>query len=87
MRRSGDRAVGRVGGRRRGTVASTAPPDGFGFIEPDDAGGQLLVRAGNIEAARPLRPGDAVLYRVAAGTFCVEAIDVCRVAVLEQVSR
>jgi len=34
----------------RGTIAVSAELDGFGFIEPDRGGGQLLVRSSSIEA-------------------------------------
>ena len=77
----------RGGSVRYGTVAFPAPVNGFGFIEPDDGGGQLLVRLDNVEAARQLRVGDAVVYTLAVGSFCNEAIAVRFVEVGEQVRR
>jgi cold shock CspA family protein len=61
-------------GKLHGTVAVSALADGFGFIEPDGGGGQLLVRLSSID--RDLRVGEAVEYVVAAGSFAVEAVDV-----------
>jgi cold shock CspA family protein len=78
MRRSPDRPPGRAGPARRGTVASCASVGGYGFIEPADGGGELLVRARNIEPGLPLRVGEEVLYSPAAGSFASEAVDVRR---------
>ena len=60
----------------RGTLAVAAEAGGYGFIEPDGGGGQLLVRIGNIDSDRGLRVGDAVRYALAAGSFAVEAVAV-----------
>jgi cold shock CspA family protein len=70
----GERKVARI---HRGTLAVTAEPDGYGFIEPAAGGGQLLVRQGSIEAGG-LRVGDVVQYAVSAGSFAVEAVSVRR---------
>jgi cold shock CspA family protein len=51
--------------------------DGYGFIEPDHGGGQLLVRLDSIDSDLQLRVGEAVEYALAAGSFAVEAVDVC----------
>jgi cold shock CspA family protein len=59
----------------RGTVAASAEA-GFGFIEPDDGGGQLLVRARSIHTDRELCVGDVVGFRLARGSFALEAVDV-----------
>jgi cold shock CspA family protein len=60
----------------RGTIAVSAELDGFGFIEPDRGGGQLLVRSSSIEAGLRLRVGEPVRYVLAGGTFALEAVAV-----------
>ena len=52
----------------RGTVAVSAEGDGYGFIKPDDWGGQLLVRRRSIDFGLGLRVGDAVRYELAGGS-------------------
>jgi cold shock CspA family protein len=59
----------------QGTLAVSAEPDGYGFIEPAAGGGQLLVRQDSIEGAE-LCVGDVVQYAVSSGSFAVEAISV-----------
>ena len=59
-----------------GTLAVTADTNGYGFIEPDRGGGQLLVRVGNIQTDLRLRVGDAVRYALAGGSFALEAVAV-----------
>jgi cold shock CspA family protein len=63
-------------GALRGTIAVSAELDGFGFIEPDRGGGQLLVRSSSIEAGLRLRIGEPVRYVLAGGTFALEAVAV-----------
>lgn len=67
-----ERKVARM---HRGTLAVSAEPDGYGFIEPAAGGGQLLVRQDSIEAGE-LRVGDVVQYAVSSGSFAVEAVSV-----------
>jgi cold shock CspA family protein len=57
-----------------GTLAVSAEPDGYGFIEPAAGGGQLLVRKASI--AGELRVGDVVQYAVSWGSFALEAVSV-----------
>jgi cold shock CspA family protein len=66
----------RPAGTFHGTLAVSALADGYGFIQPDDGGGQLLVRLGSIDAGCRLRVGEAVEYMLAAGSFAVEAVGV-----------
>ena len=63
----------------RGTIAVTADLDGFGFIDPDRGGGQLLVRSSSIESGLRLRVGEPVRYVLAGGSFALEAVAVTRV--------
>jgi cold shock CspA family protein len=65
----------KVADLHRGTLAVSAEPDGYGFIEPAAGGGQLLVRQDSIEAA-DLCVGDVVQYSVSSGSFAVEAVSV-----------
>ena len=64
-------------GRLHGTIAVSAPAEGYGFIEPDGGGGQLLVRRSSITSDLQLRVGAAVEYVLGAGSFAIEAVDVC----------
>jgi cold shock CspA family protein len=59
-----------------GTVAVSALADGYGFIEPDDGSGQLLVRSASIDSDFQLGVGEAVEYLLANGSFAIEAVDV-----------
>jgi len=63
---------------RRGVVTEAATDAGYGFIEPDDRGGQLPMRASEIDGERPLVAGEPVEYSLAAGSLGVEAVDVKR---------
>jgi cold shock CspA family protein len=65
----------KVARAHRGTLAVSAEPDGYGFIEPAAGGGQLLVRQDSIEDDE-LRVGDVVQYAVSTGSFAVEAVSV-----------
>lgn len=69
------RAERKVARTHRGTLAVSAEPDGYGFIEPASGGGQLLVRQDSIEAGE-LRVGDVVQYALSSGSFSVEAVSV-----------
>lgn len=71
-------------GKLHGTIAVSALTDGYGFIEPDGGGGQLLVRLSSIDCDLHLRVGEAVEYALAAGSFAVEAVDVRAVPRLRQ---
>jgi cold shock CspA family protein len=62
--------------RLHGTIAVSALADGFGFIEPHNGGGQLLVRRKSISSDLQLRVGEAVEYVLASGSFAIEAVDV-----------
>lgn len=66
---------GLAAARRRGTLTASAA-GGYGFVAPDDGGGELLVRGCNIETERELRAGETVLYSLAAGSFALEAVGV-----------
>ena len=70
--KSAEREVTRT---HHGTLAVSAEPDGYGFIDPAGGGGQLLVRQGSIEGVG-LSVGDAVQYSVSYGSFAVEAVSV-----------
>jgi cold shock CspA family protein len=67
-------------GKLLGTIAVSALADGYGFIQPDGGGGQVLVRSESIDSSVRLRVGDNVRYELAAGSFAVEAVAVttCR---------
>jgi cold shock CspA family protein len=67
-------------GELRGTIAVTADEDGYGFIEPLDGGGQLLVRLGSINSGLRLRVGENVRYTLAPGSFALEAVAVSRLS-------
>lgn len=62
--------------KRHGTVAVSALTNGYGFIEPDDGSGELLVRLSSIDSDVPPRVGEGVEYQLAAGSFAIEAVDV-----------
>jgi cold shock CspA family protein len=66
----------------RGTIAVSPEPDGYGFVEPDGGGGQVLVRAESIESGLRLRVGQAVRYSLADGSFALEAVAVRRLEVI-----
>jgi cold shock CspA family protein len=59
-----------------GTVAVSALTDGYGFIEPDDGSGQLLVRSASIDSEFQLPVGEVVEYLLGTGSFAIEAVDV-----------
>jgi cold shock CspA family protein len=61
---------------RRGVVTEAATEAGYGFIEPDDRGGQLPMRASEIDGERLFVAGESVEYSLAAGSLGVEAVDV-----------
>jgi cold shock CspA family protein len=63
-------------GELRGTIAVSVQAHGYGFIEPDTGGGQLLVRRSSIDSDRQLRVGDPVRYALATGPFALEAVGV-----------
>jgi len=71
-----DLALQRPGSQRQGTVALPALTNGFGFIDPDDGGRQVLMRASRIDGNRALCAGDAVLYWLGTGTLGLEAVQV-----------
>jgi cold shock CspA family protein len=66
-------------GKLLGTIAVSALADGYGFIEPDGGGGQILVRLSSIDSNVRLRVGEYVRYELAAGSFAVEAVAVTAV--------
>jgi cold shock CspA family protein len=70
-------------GKLRGTIAVSALADGYGFIEPDDGSGQLLVRLSSIDSDAQHRVGEAVDYVLASGSFAVEAVDVRALPVVD----
>jgi cold shock CspA family protein len=59
---------------QRGVVSQAVTEAGYGFIEPDDRGGQLLMRASEIDRERPLVVGEPVEYALEAGSLGVEAV-------------
>ena len=63
-------------GKLHGTIAVSTLADGYGFIDPDQGGGQLLVRLDNIDSDLQLPVGEAVEYVLGAGSFAVEAVEV-----------
>jgi cold shock CspA family protein len=70
-------------GKLHGTIAVAALADGYGFIEPDDGSGQLLVRLSSIDSDSQLRVGEAVDYVLASGSFAIEAVDVRALPVVD----
>jgi len=60
----------------RGTIVVSPEPDGYGFVEPDCGGGQVLFRGSSIESGLRLRVGEAVRYALADGSFALEAVGV-----------
>jgi cold shock CspA family protein len=57
-------------------VAEAVAEAGFGFIEPDDHGGQVPMRASSVDCDRDLVAGETVEYSLAAGSLGVEAVGV-----------
>ena len=57
-------------------VAEAVTEAGYGFIQPDDRGGQLPMRASESDGERPLLAGERVEYSLAAGSLGVEAVSV-----------
>jgi cold shock CspA family protein len=60
----------------RGRVAVSPGTDGYGFIEPDCGGGELLFRDSNMPRGFRLRVGESIRYALADGSFALEAVDV-----------
>ena len=59
-----------------GTIAVVVGADGYGFIEPTDGGGQVLVRLSSIDSDVRLRVGERVSYMLSEGSFALEAVAV-----------
>jgi len=74
------RAPERRAARFRGRVAVTAGAGGYGFVEPDRGGGEVLFRDSSVTSGLRLSVGDAVRYALAAGSFSLEAVGVTRSA-------
>src|ERR1043165_8286572 len=69
------KAAGSAAAAGRGGVVPEAATDaGYGFIEPDDRGGQLPMRASEIDGERPLVAGEPVEYSLAGGRLGGEAV-------------
>ena len=62
----------------RGRIAVSAGSDGYGFVEPDCGGGEVIFRRSSVESGLRLRVGEAVRYALADGSFALEAIAVTR---------
>jgi cold shock CspA family protein len=60
----------------RGRIAVGPGSDGYGFVEPDCGGGQLLFRGSSVAAGFRLRVGQRVRYALAEGSFALEAVAV-----------
>jgi cold shock CspA family protein len=79
MRRPPERLVRRP--LHRGTIAIAPLLGGYGFIDPDHGGGQLLFRGESSPGDLQLQIGEAVQYAVTAGSFAVEAVGVRRLSI------
>jgi cold shock CspA family protein len=60
-----------------GRVVASPEANGYGFVEPDRGGGQLLFRGSSV-AGFHLRVGESVRYTLADGSFALEAVAVTR---------
>jgi cold shock CspA family protein len=60
----------------RGRIAVKAGSDGYGFVEPDCGGGQVLFRDSSVTSGLRLRVGETVGYALADGSFALEAVAV-----------
>jgi cold shock CspA family protein len=59
-----------------GRIALGPGPDGYGFVEPDRGGGQILFRVSSDTPGARLRVGQRVRYSLAEGSFALEAVAV-----------
>jgi cold shock CspA family protein len=60
----------------RGKVVVSAESDGYGFVEPELGGGQVLFRQDSVESGCRPRVGEVVDYVLADGSFALEAVGV-----------
>ena len=59
-------------------VVLTPEADGFGFVEPDGGGGEVLFRGSSVKSETRLQVGESVRYALARGSFALEAVDLRR---------
>jgi cold shock CspA family protein len=59
-----------------GRIAVSPGPDGYGFVDPDLGGGQILFRGSSEGSGFRLRVGQRVRYSLAEGSFALEAVSV-----------
>jgi cold shock CspA family protein len=57
----------------RGRIAVRPDSAGYGFVQPEGGGGQVLFRSSSIASGVRLRVDEAVEYALTSGTFAVEA--------------
>ena len=62
----------------RGMVVVSPETDGYGFVEPDCGGGQVLFRSSSVRSGIRLQVGEAVRYALANGSFALEAVALTR---------
>ena len=60
----------------RGWIAVSPGADGYGFVEPERGGGQVLFRGSNVVSGSRLLAGESVQYALAGGSFSLEAVAV-----------
>ena len=59
-------------------VVVSPEADGFGFVQPDGGGGEVLFRDSSVKSQTRLHVGESVRYALANGSFALEAIDLRR---------
>jgi cold shock CspA family protein len=52
--------------------------DGYGFVEPERGGGEVLFRGSSVACGFRLRVGESIRYALADGSFALEAVAVTR---------
>jgi cold shock CspA family protein len=62
----------------RGRVVVSPDADGYGFVEPDRGGGEVLFRDRSVVSGFRLRVGESVRFALADGSFALEAVAVTR---------
>jgi cold shock CspA family protein len=61
-----------------GRIVVSPGADGYGFVEPERGGGEVLFRGSNVARGFRLRVGESVRYALADGSFALEAVAVTR---------
>ncbi len=60
----------------RGVVVVSPGTDGYGFVEPDCGGGEVLFRSSSVSSGIDLQVGASVRFALAHGSFALEAVAV-----------